>query len=531
MANLAIQTLTNILKVQESWFNKSFLDFESKVTLLVNSTLAGSLTYREARRVIQGLFHDHPNAFSSEDINKHVREFTSSFLRVGYSRGGPSRVHQELTAYSGTDVNVDVLITDSISYLLNAFGSGCIAALIDPSQRPWEDTGIIGCYSELVRIGKRHYPLGLSIMTPPINRVDPKNRTPVVDLFYRNIDEMYSILDRINELPNITNTKSINYGEITVYDFDSFEGGSYTADDHFTSSITTEVTIRDILKPKVKSIPDSSGYTNRFSVDKRNRVDTVIKHLSEGTFGGISELLDGYVNLIRNGLTKTSHDATITDVAEVSSKRTKLFFLPGYLVTRKSNAETVERIYSAINEAMAMTNEERNGVDHMNLVREVIAKLEIYVDDSAWSYSERQFIDVSTNPFINVVTRLKSDAYWRGVSTLTQLPVTEFMMLSDECFSVAYHGYLELKDVKGTCVSNSFFSLVSDMAVAISDKFKIKLPKQDKAVAICDLPLFIRPNKTIEENLIALGFTLTKKETNNESANKPAKAGRRNRKD
>ncbi|MEQ5092518.1 hypothetical protein ABN224_21310, partial [Providencia rettgeri] len=208
MANLAIQTLINILKVQETWFNENFISIEKTVKSLVTDAMTGKLSYRDARRVLSNIYHDHPGAFSSESINKYVREFTSSYLRSSYSRTGPITTSPQIRSFSSSDVDIELLATDGISYLLNTFGSPSIAVLIDDFDKPWMHSGVGGCYCALISIAKRQYPLGLSLLTGPSHRIDPLERTLAVDLFYRNIDEMYSLLDRLNELPEINNTTS-----------------------------------------------------------------------------------------------------------------------------------------------------------------------------------------------------------------------------------------------------------------------------------------------------------------------------------
>lgn len=529
MANLAIQTLINLLKVQETWFNENFISVEEKVKSLVTTAMTGKLSYREARRVLSNIYHNHPNAFPSESINKYVREFTSSYLRSSYSRTGPATTSPQIRAFSTSDVDVELLTKDGISYLLNTFDSPSIAILIDDFDKPWMYSGVSGCYCALISIAKRQYPLGLSLLTGPSNRIDPLERTPAVDLFYRNIDEMYSLLDRLNELPEINNTTSVNYEDITVFTYDdAFDD----CDGAKSAPLNTQILIKNILHPKSSSDKPSFN-ANSCSISRFKRVSDTLSDVAKGSHGALSELLDSYSRLLRRGLVKIPAGETLSGFVSPATSENKLVFSPGFLIKNKANAEAVNFIYTAIDKALSMNDLDRQNLDFRDVISKVVDKINLYIDDSAWMYGESRFKEVSTDPLINTVVKVTSNSYWQGLTTTT-VPLSGFIMLSDEYIDITPDGYLFFKfndGSKSARIDSNYYDLVTDMIVAIAPHMYIKPPKHDKAVAICDLPLFIRPNKTIEENLIALGFTLTKKETNNESANKPAKAGRRNRKD
>ena len=529
MANLAIQTLINILKVQENWFNENFISIEKTVKSLVTNAMTGKLSYREARRVLSNIYHDHPGAFSSESINKYVREFTSSYLRSSYSRTGPTTTSPQIRSFSSSDVDIELLTTDGISYLLNTFDSPSIAILIDDFNKPWMHSGVGGCYCALISIAKRQYPLGLSLLTGPTHRIDPLERTPAVDLFYRNVDEMYSLLDRLNELPEINNTTSVDYEGITAFTYnDEFDDG----DGLTPAPLNIQILIKNILCPKSSS-NKSSFDANSYSISRFKNTSSVLSDMAKGSYGVLSELLDSYSRLLRRGLVKIPADETLSGFVSPAASENKLVFSPGFLIKNKANAEAVNLIYTAIDKALTLNDLDRQNVDFRDVTYKVIDKIKLYIGDSTWMYGEARFKEVSMDPLINTVIKVEPNSYWQGMTTIAA-PLSSFIMLSNEYIDITPDGYLFFKLADGSKsvkINSSYYSLVTDMISAIAPHMYVKPPKHDKAVAICDLPLFIRPNKTIEENLIALGFTLTKKETNNDSANKPAKAGRRNRKD
>ncbi|WP_311763552.1 hypothetical protein [Proteus columbae] len=531
MANLAVKTLINILKVQETWFNKSFIGLEKTVNSLITKAMTGKLSYRESRRILQNIYYDHPNAFSGEDVNKYIREFTSSYLRAGYARTSVNNAPPKIRPYSGSDIDIDLLVSDGVGYLLNTFGSGSISTLIDDINKPWEYSGVSGCYSALLNIAKRHYPLGLSLLTEPSARIDPLQRTPSVDLFYRNVDEMYSILDRIESLPEIANTTCINYDDINVLPYSGDEFDEYNT---ISTSQVIQAAIKRVLCPKAAASNDNGGF-DRFdvSLSRLKTASETLGDMAKGTRGCISALLDSYSRLLGNDLIKIPSGVSLTEFMPMANKLSRLSFAPGFLIKTKANAEAMGLIYKAIDEAMTLPPAERRSIHYMDLVYKVLDKIELYADDSTWVYGEARFKEISTDPIINTVLRVESTAYWRGVVTTNQIPLSDFVMLSDEYIDITPEGYITFKfdNCKGIRIDSDYYGLLSDMILALAGNIKIKPPKHKDAVAVADLPLFIRPNKTIEENLIALGFTLTKKEINNDSANKPAKAGRRNRKD